>query len=183
MRKGIELIRMCFCKLFVYTITKHRKGKKEMKKAISILLGIVLLAGLVACGAKSDLQESGPEENQAPIIENNVTDSEDMMEIDSPIGTLYYPVKWKNDVTFQVTDDRVVALHYDDPLFTLYFGGDKGDLFGTVKQQDGTEIALRYEMHDLDSSHEDYETMSAMQEDINVIFQYLMQEGKLVEAG
>lgn len=153
-----------------------------MKKAITILMCLVLLAGLAACSAKNNPQGSGPEESQPPIIENNVTDSEDMMEIDSPVGKLRYPAKWKDDVTFQAADGQITALYYDDPLFTLYFGGEQGDLFGTVKQQDGTEIALRYEMNELDSNSEDFETMSSMQEDINVIFQYLTQEGKLAEA-
>ena len=154
-----------------------------MKKAITILMCLVLLAGLAACGAKNAQQGSGSAAgDEPPIIESNVTDSEDMMEIDSPVGTLRYPAKWKDDVTFQAADGQITALYYDDPLFTLYFGGEQGDLFGTVKQQDGTETALRYELNELDSNSEDFETMSAMQEDINVIFQYLTQEGKLAEA-
>ena len=104
------------------------------------------------------------------------------MEVDSPIGTLYYPEKWKDDITFQVNGDQFEALYYENPLFTLYFGGEKGDLYGTVKY-DGADIELRYEMHDLDSTHENYETMISMQEDINIIFQYLIQEGRLTVAG
>ncbi len=124
-----------------------------------------------------------PKASEKPqIIENNVTDSEDMIVVDSPIGKLYYPKKWKDDVTFQVNGNQLVALYYDNPLFTLYFGGEEGYLYGTVKNE-GEDIELRYDMHDLDSTQEDYETMCSMQEDINVIFQYLIQEGKLVDAG
>ncbi len=120
---------------------------------------------------------TNPDSGDKPaIIANNVTDSADMMEVDSPVGTLYYPEKWKDDVVFQVNGDQLVALYHDIPIFTLYFGGEKGILYGTVNH-DGVDTELRYEMHDLDSEREDYETMSAMQDDINVIFYYLT-EGK-----
>lgn len=154
-----------------------------MKKTISILLCILMLASLAACSAKKTPQATDAAAGDEPaIIANNITDSEDMMEVDSPIGTLCYPKKWKDDITFQVNGDQFEALYYDNPLFTLYFGGEKGDLYGTVKY-DGADIELRYEMHDLDSTHENYETMISMQEDINIIFQYLIQEGRLTVAG
>ena len=154
-----------------------------MKKTISILLCILMLASLAACSAKKTPQATDAAAGDEPaIIANNITDSEDMMEVDSPIGTLYYPEKWKDDITFQVNGNQFEALYYDNPLFTLYFGGEKGDLYGTVKY-DGADIELRYEMHDLDSTHENYETMISMQEDINIIFQYLIQEGRLTVAG
>lgn len=154
-----------------------------MKKTISILLCILMLASLAACSAKKPPQATDAAAGDEPaIIANNITDSEDMMEVDSPIGTLYYPEKWKDDITFQVNGDQFEALYYENPLFTLYFGGEKGDLYGTVKY-DGADIELRYEMHDLDSTHENYETMISMQEDINIIFQYLIQEGRLTVAG
>ena len=155
-----------------------------MKKTISILLCIVMLLGLAACGAKDSPTGSDSASEDVPaIVANNVTDSADMMEVDSPIGTLYYPEKWKDDVTFQVNGDQFEALYYETPLFTLYFGGEKGNLYGTVKNQDGEATELRYELHELDSANKDYETMSAMQEDINIIFQFLMQEGRLTVAG
>ena len=141
-----------------------------MKKTIAILLCAVLLLGLAACSTKN--AAAGSEENQPEIVSNNITDTADMMSVDSPIGTLYYPEKWKDDVEFQVTDTQLDALYYETPLFTIYFGGDKGDVYGTV-QHDGEEITLRYELYDLDIEDPDIETMGAMQDDINVIFYYL----------
>ena len=168
-----------------------------MKNTISFLLCIIILLGLAACDVKDTKKESNsavvkpsiiandatnPDLGDKPaIIANNVTDSADMMEVDSPVGTLYYPEKWKDDVVFQVNGDQLVALYHDIPIFTLYFGGEKGFLYGTVNH-DGVDTELRYEMHDLDSEREDYETMSIMQEDINIIFQFLTQEGKLTVA-
>ena len=145
-----------------------------MKKTISLLLCIVMLLGLAACGAKNASQAASSEENQPEIVSNNITDTADMMSVESPIGTLYYPEKWKDDVEFQVTDTQVDALYYETPLFTIYFGGDKGDVYGTV-QHDGEKITLRYELYELDSEDADIETMGAMQDDMNVIFYYLTQ--------
>ena len=134
-----------------------------------------MLAGLAACGSKSAQQGNGSEANQDPIIKNNISDTENMMTIDTPVGTLYYPEKWKDDVAFQVSETQVDASYYDTPLFSLFFGGDQGDVYGTVKQND-EEITIRYMLYDLDVDDEDFETMTAMQEDINVIFYYLMQD-------
>ena len=190
-----------------------------MKKTILMLLCIMMILGLAACGMINDPKESdasaydlpaiivntasdsedmmkvdsslfaseNPKESESStehvsaIIANNVSDTKDMMKIDSPVGTLYYPEKWKDDISFQGGADQLVAMYYDIPLFTLYFGGKKGSLYGTVKNE-GVDTELRYEMHDLDSDHVAYETMSVMQEDINIIFQMLIQEGKLTVA-
>lgn len=146
-----------------------------MKKTIAILLCAVLLLGLAACGAKNNAsQTAGSEENQPEIVSNNITDTSDMMEIESPVGKLSYPAKWQDQVTFTSTDGQIDAMYEDVPLFTIYFGGEQGEVFGTV-EQNGEEVTLRYEMYDLDVEAEQYETMSAMQDDINVIFYYLTQ--------
>lgn len=148
-----------------------------MKKAITILMCVVMLAGLAACGAGNTPQGSGSAasaEDKAPIVNNNITDTSDMMEIESPVGKLSYPAKWQDQVTFTSTDGQIDAMYEDVPLFTIYFGGEQGEVFGTV-EQNGEEVTLRYEMYDLDVEAEQYETMSAMQDDINVIFYYLTQ--------
>lgn len=166
-----------------------------MKKVMLSLMCAVMLACLAACGTEETPKGSGSaisgevkiptinqtvtaasEESKLPIINNNITDSSDMMEIESPVGKLYYPIKWKDDVTFTTADGRVDAMFEGTPLFTIYFGGDQGDVFGTV-EQNGAEVTLRYELYELDAKGEQFETMSAMQDDINVIFYYLTQVG------
>ena len=46
-----------------------------------------------------------------------------------------------------------------------------------ILYRNGEEVTLRYKMYDMDVEAEKFETMSAMQDDINVIFYYLT-EGK-----
>lgn len=199
--KKMMLILLCFVLLAGFAACDAKEPQKESDSAIAMPTINADNATKPDVGnqpviTENETTESKPDEQPAvpetdmtetevsekpAIIENNVTDSADMMEVDSPIGTLYYPVKWKEDIAFQVNGNQFIALYYDIPLFTLYFGGDKGYLYGTVTN-DGVETELRYEMHDLDSEHAEYETMSIMQEDINIIFQYLTEEGKLTVA-
>ena len=155
-----------------------------MKKLISILLCVVMLACLAACGTDNTTQKNGSTASDEikipsisnPIVNNNITDSSDMMEIDSPVGKLYYPAKWQNDVRFTSSETQVDASFEDVPLFTIYFNGDQGDYYGTL-ERNGEEVTLRYKLYDMDVEAEKFETMSAMQDDINVIFYYLT-EGK-----
>lgn len=155
-----------------------------MKKLISILLCVVMLACLAACGTDNTTQKNGSTASDEikipsisnPIVNNNITDSSDMMEIDSPVGKLYYPAKWQNDVRFTSSETQVDASFEDVPLFTIYFNGDQGEYYGTL-ERNGEEVTLRYKMYDMDVEAEKFETMSAMQDDINVIFYYLT-EGK-----
>ena len=155
-----------------------------MKKVLTILMCVLLIACLVACGADNTTQKKGSTASEEikipsitnPIVNNNITDSSDMMEIDSPVGKLYYPAKWQNDVRFTSSETQVDASFEDVPLFTIYFNGDQGDYYGTL-ERNGEEVTLRYKMYDMDVEAEKFETMSAMQDDINVIFYYLT-EGK-----
>ena len=155
-----------------------------MKKVLTILMCVLLIACLVACGADNTTKKNGSTASEEikipsitnPIVNNNITDSSDMMEIDSPVGKLYYPAKWQNDVRFTSSETQVDASFEDVPLFTIYFNGDQGDYYGTL-ERNGEEVTLRYKMYDMDVEAEKFETMSAMQDDINVIFYYLT-EGK-----
>lgn len=155
-----------------------------MKKVLTILMCVLLIACLVACGADNTTQKNGSTASEEikipsitnPIVNNNITDSSDMMEIDSPVGKLYYPAKWQNDVRFTSSETQVDASFEDVPLFTIYFNGDQGDYYGTL-ERNGEEVTLRYKMYDMDVEAEKFETMSAMQDDINVIFYYLTQVG------
>ena len=154
-----------------------------MKKAVVILLCAAMLACLAACGGtKQESPEGsgmpGGEVENSAVLENNISDTTDMILVETPIGRLCYPAKWADDVRFDVSEQQVTAFCGDVKLFALYFGGETGDLFGTLKLND-TETELRYEMFDLDASREDIDILSAMQDDINVIFQYLIQDGLL----
>lgn len=88
--------------------------------------------------------------------------------IQTSLVKMYYPTKWKDKVDITVKDKSVSFKDGDTKLFTLYFGGYKGYLLGTY---DGTEIRIvDYEIKG--------DEQAAMQEDVNVILQYLMEDKK-----
>ncbi len=92
--------------------------------------------------------------------------------IKTSLVDLYYPQKWENKVKTEVLDDMVKFSCEDTPLFDIVFGGDKGVLIGSF---DGTEIYI------VDYPLKDNE-MKNMQEDVNVIINYLQKEEKFVLA-
>ena len=162
------------------------KGELKMKKTVLLVLCGIMLFSLAACaGTKTEspgesASPQGSEVENTNLLDNNISDTNNMIAVETSIGKLYYPAKWADDVRFDVGDQQVTASCGDVQLFTLYFGGETGNYFGMLKQGD-TETELRYAMYDLDTSREDIDTLSAMQDDINVIFQYLIQDGVLIE--
>lgn len=146
-----------------------------MKKIISVILCVMFALSLAACGQNSADKATSDE---PAIVRNNIAENDDMMTIDSEIGQLKYPAKWKDKVAFSADKDMVTASCGDVKLFTLYFGGNKGDVFGTLHTDNGDK-ELRYEMYDISEEAKANEDLFAMQEDMNVICQYLIEEGKL----
>ena len=87
---------------------------------------------------------------------------------DTPIGTLCYPAKWEDRVTVDVTDTVITFSDGDTPVFELVLIETEGYLLGTY---DGKPVYL-YEYAVTD------EDRSAMQDDVNVILQKLMEDPK-----
>lgn len=149
-----------------------------MKKIIAAFLCVLFVVSLAACGQNNVNHATADEATQKPIIQNNITDSDQMMTVESEIGSLNYPKKWEKMVTFESGKDKVEAFSGDVKLFSVYFGGQKGILYGTLHLDSGNK-ELRYDMYDIDSKAKNADDLFAMQEDVNVIFQYLIDEGKL----
>ena len=95
----------------------------------------------------------------------------DVFAIETPYATLYYPEKWKNRITFDVTDDKVIFSSSGVELFKIDFGGGSGIPLGTYK---GTSVSVDVEeLDEAGLSESDYDDYCAMQEDYNVILQHL----------
>lgn len=146
-----------------------------MKRVLSVILCALFVLSLAACGQNAADKATSDE---APIVQKNITDSDKMMIVESEIGDLSYPKKWEGKVSFTTDKEKVEASRGDVKLFAVYFGGENGDLYGTLHLESG-DIELRYEMFDIDKAAENQDELYSMQEDINVIFQYLIEQGKL----
>ena len=96
-----------------------------------------------------------------------VKESSDVFAIKTSVTTLYYPAKWQDVVTIEVSDTKVCFTYDNERLFDLVFvETENGSLLGTYES---TPIyVVDYEV----SSNE----ASAMQEDVNVILHYLMED-------
>lgn len=92
---------------------------------------------------------------------------------------LYYPQKWQDAVTVEVTDSKVAFSTADGiQLFDLEFGQSEGDLLGTYGE---TEVHIvSYDIEQGYRSEEDYNKFCAMLEDVNVILQHLMEDENFV---
>lgn len=106
----------------------------------------------------------------APLLEDNG----EVFEIKTSLLTLQYPERWKDRVAIEVAEKQVSFSCEGTPLFTLYFGGEKGELLGTY---DGTELRIVTDKLDREKlSSEQFAEYSAMQEDVNVILEGLYDD-------
>ena len=107
--------------------------------------------------------------------------------VDSPIGALPYPEKWRDQIKTEQTDHSVafyaeIGDHEPLLLFTLQFGEGDGYLLGTL---DGTGVFVVDNVPAFDETWSDAEkeTVSAMQEDLDVIVQDLFARDSFTIAG
>lgn len=100
-----------------------------------------------------------------------VKESSDIFAIKTPVKTLYYPAKWQDAVTVNVSDTKVSFTYGEERLFDLVFTEtENGYLLGTYG--DTPIYVVDYQV----TSNE----ASAMQEDVNVILQHLMEDDRFV---
>lgn len=108
----------------------------------------------------------------APLLEDNG----ETFEIKTSLCPMRYPKRWEDRVTIKAEEKQVSFSCDDTPLFTLYFGGDKGELLG---KYDGTELRLYTDKLDSEKlTAKQITEYGAMQEDVNVILQGLYDDKK-----
>ncbi len=99
--------------------------------------------------------------NEVVLEDNTAT-----VDIEGAPIPMKYPEKWKDAVQTEVTNDRVKFSNNGTPLFDLVFTKCDGYLLGTYK--DTPIYIIDYEV----STDEQI----AMQEDVNVILEHLMED-------
>lgn len=97
-----------------------------------------------------------------------------VFEIETALTSLYYPTRWKSQTKIEIEDTYVRFSFEETPLFALNFENKSGYYLGAYKTQ---EIYLElYEIDPAEYSDTEYEMINAMQEDVNVILQHLMED-------
>lgn len=109
------------------------------------------------------------------IGEELIEEDNSTFEIKTSLTTLYYPQKWQDSVNVDTSDIGVSFTSKDgDKLFDLEFGDSEGYLLGKYKD---TELhIISYEIEKGDRTDEEMNRLYAMQEDVNVILQHLMED-------
>lgn len=101
--------------------------------------------------------------------------------IKTNIVTLYYPIKWKEQVSIDISDQSIRFSCKEHKLFDILYGSSEGDLVGFYN---GTIINIvSYDIDEAKVSDEIYRQLCAMQEDVNVILQHLMEDPAFKIAG
>ena len=101
-------------------------------------------------------------------------------EINTSVAVLQYPAKWQDKVNIDLSDTSAKFTCGEYKLFDLYFEGEEGSLLGTFKGK-----PIRMVSYDIDPSimsGEMFDQLCAMQEDVNVILQHLMEDTEFIIA-
>ena len=164
-----------------------------MKRVFTLITVLALAASFCACGndgkdagkdtdtktTASAVTEAGSAETETKAVtdttaltsantESASVDDDAVFAIETSLTTLYYPEKWKDQVTVTVEDAQVSFTTTDGTqLFELVFAeSDEGYFIGTYGE---TPIYM--------IDHMVYDdTLAAMQEDVNVIISHLMED-------
>lgn len=117
------------------------------------------------------------------IAINEIVPDEDnsVFAIETDVAVLYYPAKWKDMVTVDVSDTTVRFSYGEYEVFDLLFSGEDGYLLGAYG-----ETPIRIITYDVDEgvlSQEEYDNFYAMQQNVNVILQHLMEDSNFTMNG
>ena len=164
-----------------------------MKKILVLCLALALFA-LYGCGNREVTEQTPPAEpavEQTPAPEQTAppapaeTTAPELAETEEPVETysidfagleLKYPVKWKDAVTVDISEDKAAFACDDTQLFDLLANSDEGYVLGTVCGEEYTVLSI----FDYNISDAENEDLLLMQEDMNVILQNLMADYEFV---
>lgn len=146
-----------------------------MKKTI-IILSAFLLLSLCGCADKTAQKTKSTDSEKISFMDNG----DSVFEIKTDYVSLYYPEKWKDSVDIKNTDGIVsfYALPSNTKLFDVLFDKNEGDQIGTILV-DGKSVKVCVKTFSIDKDLENYDDLSSMQEDVNVILNKLVTENNL----
>jgi len=124
-------------------------------------------AGLIVNYLKQDYE----------FVTNGVIEREDSatFDIETKVGVIKYPERWKDKVTIDVADDAVRFSSGDVKLFDISFvKTENGYPVGKYKDKD--VYLVIYELEKGEKSEEDFAALNLMQEDYSVALDSLMKD-------
>ena len=150
-----------------------------MDRIVALVLCLCFVFALTACGGGSSGGSSNGDNQSTEIQKSNVINpDEEVFVIKTDYCDMKYPSKWKK-AKVDVTPEKVsfTTANGKVKLFDLCFGGKDGYVYGTLTGD--KPIELRVVSYDIKPDSKNFEELCAMQDDMNNILQYLIDEGKL----
>ena len=150
-----------------------------MKKIFALVLCLCFVVALAACGGDNGSTSNGDTQSTESLKSNVIDPDEEVFVIETDYCDMKYPSKWEKKVKIDVTPEKVSFATADGEvkLFDLCFGGEEGYVYGTLTGDKPVEI--RVVSYDIDENLKNFEECCIMQDNMNIILQYLVDEGKL----
>ena len=169
------------------TIIRQKLNKKKQNvKAYILVWAIGLVIGVLVGVLLGRVMVSSSRNNESNIIESQEK-LEDCFIIKTPIVSLYYPVKWEENVRINQLkgDGHIVQFkasigsHEEIPLFDICFGGENGYTLGYL-EKDGERIPVSVVSYENDFTEdwteEEQNEIRGMSYDINYIIDMLIEK-------
>lgn len=163
----------------------RRKGE-TMRKKWALALLCAVLAGVMFTGCvRSSGGGAGGWDDPIKPTPSPTEPTEPPISVETPYGELCYSARWSETMEARVTEEEtyVKVDFYGTPkdtpylLFTLTIGEGVGESVGTLTDAGGTKRKVYAEMPEIpelwDLPLRQQEQLFAMQEEINIVIQYL----------
>jgi len=151
------------------------------KRSILVCFIAVLVSGLFMVGCKKSEDNSNAITPETEVA----AEAEELMEIETLSGVIYYPAKWKDSIEVNETQEdennnivfcaKVAEKEFE--LFELTVGKKDSMVIGSLTNSEGNKNDVYVELKELgdmeELSVEDQDLLYAMQEGINVIIENL----------
>ena len=143
-----------------------------MKKLIAIILAVLCLLALTACGGGGQPPVNDPNAELPDVV------------IKTPYCDLVVTGEFAENVKDVVSAKNPYTISFrmksdDTELFSIVFGGEGEDLLGTlISEKENTVIYAAF--NDFDSEDENYETYCMYQEGFNTIIEHLISDNDFV---
>ena len=163
--------------------------KRSKVFSFSVLCCAIALAMfaflLCSCSSGQISVSSNSSSTEGASLAINDAGVESTFEVESPLGKMEYPEKWRSTVSAKQTDDRISfsmakSNGEEAQLFSFVFDDDSAGKY--LGDMNGKEVYIVDSPIQFDETwnDQDRETVLVMKDDINVIIQGLKEQGLVI---